>query len=145
MTKPTHFLATLKRGQTYYLGANMRFERGKPKQITAAQKKYLEQSAVDRATLTTNDTTEVVIQQKFSFEPIEVEATPESDKGTLAEQIAAMQGDGGVSFEDDDVGEENEDTADTADSGDEDAEEDAEAEQTEKEKSPPRRRSQRNK
>lgn len=91
--------ATLVRGQTYTINGIV-FTQGKPVEIDTELKQKLEKSAIDRATLTRGDgEKEVIEQQKFKFVPIAGSGKPKVNK---ADELLAMQGDGGVDFEDDD-------------------------------------------
>jgi len=94
--KPTHYYATLVRGSTYYLGADNRFEARIPRIVTAAEKRKLETNAIDRRTIFTGEEKEIDTVCKFTFKPV---TTPVAPKGNKVEEIAAMQSDGGVSFE----------------------------------------------
>ena len=105
--------ATLVRGETYYLGER-RFDKGKPQIVTLVEKKKLEDRAVDRFTSISGDQKEITEKPKFKFKEVEEKAKPKADK---AAELAAMQGDGGVGFEEDE--EESEDEAGEETEGDE--------------------------
>lgn len=116
MTKnATHYKAVLKFGETYYLGPAKEFKRGKPEVITAAEKARLSRQAVDLLTVTHGNEKSTQSRCKFVFEPCAAPA-PRKSK---AEELAEMQGDGGVE------GYENDEDADEgdADNGDADGEE----------------------
>lgn len=96
------YKATLIRGMTYTIGA-LQFVKNVPKIIDAALKAKLAARAVDRFTMTGADGKEVAIKQKFKFEEVKGDA-PAPKKASPAEklkELEAMQGDGGVEWEDD--------------------------------------------
>ena len=107
----THYKATLVRGETYYLGPENRFERGIPKVVSAAEMKKLKRNAVERRTIISGEEKEVDVVCKFKFEPVTSSVAVKGDK---AKELAEMQGDGGVDFDEEDEDEvEAEDAADT--------------------------------
>lgn len=107
--------ATLVRGETYYLGSK-RFERGKAVLVTPEEKAKLQRNAVDRVTVQESGGTSGEDRQKFTFKEVAAKAPVKGDK--LAD-LEAMQGDGGVSFDEDDAdGEEEGDTGDEEDQND---------------------------
>tara|TARA_Y100000031_G_scaffold140504_1_gene168257 strand:- start:269 stop:514 length:246 start_codon:yes stop_codon:yes gene_type:complete len=63
MAEEKKFLATLVRGNCYYLG-NKRFENGKPVEVTIEERDHLEENAVDRF----NAGGESFEKPKFEFE-----------------------------------------------------------------------------
>lgn len=75
------YKATLVRGNTYYLG-NQRFDKGKPVNVTTAQKEHLDEHAVDVLTLKSNEGAEAVYKEKFEFEPLA--AAVEGEEGAVA-------------------------------------------------------------
>lgn len=91
--------ATLVRGETYYLGSK-RFERGKPVLVTQEEKAKLNRNAIDRVTVQESGGTSGEDRQKFVFKEVAVKAAEKGDK--LAD-LDAMQGDGGVSFDEDET------------------------------------------
>lgn len=118
--KPTHYKATLVRGSTYYLGPENRFERGKPRIVTANEKRKLETNAVETRTILSGEMREVDQICKFRFEPVSSQEAPKTSK---VDELAAMQNDGGVEF-DEDTDETDEDEGDNEDGneGEEDGE-----------------------
>jgi hypothetical protein len=114
--KPTHYQATLVRGSTYYLGPENRFEHGKPRIVTAAEKRKLETNAVENRTIMSGDLKEVDQICKFKFVPVAAPATPKVSK---AAELAAMQNDGGVDFEEET---DEDDLDEDADEGEDDGE-----------------------
>jgi len=106
--------ATLVRGETYYLGSK-RFERGKPVLVTLEEKAKLNRNAIDRVTVQESGGTSGEDRQKFVFKEVAVKAADKSDK--LAD-LDAMQGDGGVSFDEDTEGKEGSGTGDEEDQND---------------------------
>ncbi len=97
--KSKQYEATLVRGETYAIGKYI-FLKRKPQVIDAETKAKLEISAIDRYTMTGSEGKEVEIKQKFLFK--EVQAVNNAVKvKTRAEEIAEMQGDGGVEFDED--------------------------------------------
>ncbi len=120
MTKS--YKATLVRGETYYLGPK-RFERNIGQPVTEEEMKKLKARAVDRLTTTSADSKEVTIRQKFKFE--EVVGAPAKGKADKLAELAAMQGSGGIEFEEEDAAEGEE--AEAEEEGDDTGEEEAAA------------------
>lgn len=112
------YKATLVRGESYMLG-NKKFARGIPVTVSEEEKKKLQTNAVLRYTVQGADGKEVDIKQQFKFEEIKgAAAAPKSDK---LKELEAMQGDGGVEFEDD---AEDEDDSEAEEETDENASDD---------------------
>lgn len=103
------YKATLVRGETYILG-NKTWNRSIPAlrshTVDAATMKHLKASAVDRYTLNGPDGKEVDIKCKFKFEEVpELAETKGGASGKVDKlaELASMQNDGGVDFDDDEA------------------------------------------
>lgn len=65
MSEEKKFVATLVRGNCYYLG-NTRFDKGVPTPVTLAQRDHLEENAIDRM----DAGGELFEKAKFEFEEV---------------------------------------------------------------------------
>ena len=80
------YTATLKKGETYFL-RDRRFDRDVPEPVTQDEKDWLEEHAIDVATLTDSDGgKEAVVRQKFQFAEMSPE---EAAKAAPKKPVAA--------------------------------------------------------
>lgn len=142
MSNSKMYKATLVRGKSYRIGSEA-FEGGKPRTIdeTLMRKIKNSESAYDILVSRVGDEKESIKRPKFKFE--ELKGVVAKPKKSRADELAEMQGDGGVDdfeededFDDADEADDEEDFADDETEDAEDEEDDAEEEVQEVKKKP---------